>query len=54
MGILFISITAGFVVLIFIVIVLLRKNKTRNNPSGPGSRSVVEEKKTGKEKGIYD
>lgn len=53
MGILFISITAGIIVVLFILIIWLRKNKTSNNPMGPGSRSIVEEK-TGKEKGIYD
>ncbi len=53
MGILFISITAGVVILASILIIYFRKGKTKNKPAGPGSRSIVEEK-TGKDKGIYD
>lgn len=53
MGILFISVSAGIVVLAFLLIIYFRKNKTSNKPAGPASRSVVEEK-TGKDAGIYD
>lgn len=53
MGVLFISITAGIVIIVFILIAYFRKNKTSNKPEGPASRSVVEEK-TGKDAGIYD
>jgi len=53
MGILFISITAGVVIVAFILITYFRKNKVKNKPAGPASKSVVEEK-TGAEKGIYD
>ncbi|MEO8822066.1 MAG: hypothetical protein ABI366_00730 [Ginsengibacter sp.] len=53
MGILFISVSAGIVVLAFILIVYFRKNKTINKPADSVSHSVVEEK-TGKDKGLYD
>ncbi|MGN6264605.1 MAG: hypothetical protein ACTHM5_02980 [Ginsengibacter sp.] len=53
MGILFISITAGVVILAFILITYFRKNKAKNKPAGPGRHSVVETK-SGVEKGIYD
>lgn len=54
MGVLFISISAGIVILAFILIIYFRRNKTKNKPGGPGSASVVEEKETGNDKGIYD
>ena len=53
MGILFISITAGVVIVAFILITYFRKNKVKNKPAGPASQSVAEEE-TGVEKGIYD
>ena len=53
MGILFISITAGVVIVAFILITYFRKNKVKNKPGGPDAHSVVEEK-SGVEKGIYD
>ncbi len=53
MGILFISITAGVVILAFILITYFRKNKVKNKPEHPGAHSVVEEQ-SGVEKGIYD
>jgi len=53
MGILFISITAGVVILAFILITYFRKNKVKNKPAGTGAHSVMEEK-SGAEKGIYD
>ena len=53
MGILFISITAGVVILAFILIFYFRKDKAKNKSGGPGTRSVLEEE-TGKDKGIYD
>ena len=54
MGVLFISISAGIVIVAFILIIYFRRNKIINKPGGPGSASVVEKKETGKEKGIYD
>jgi hypothetical protein len=53
MGILFISITAGVAVVAILLIMFWRKNKTIENPGGPGSQSILE-KKTGSEEGIYD
>jgi hypothetical protein len=53
MGILFISITAGVVILAFILITYFRKNKVKNKPAGTGAHSVMEEE-SGAEKGIYD
>lgn len=53
MGILFISITAGVVIVAFILITYFRRNKAKSKPLGPDSRSIAEEE-TGAEKGIYD
>ncbi|MGN6247253.1 MAG: hypothetical protein ACTHNG_02795 [Ginsengibacter sp.] len=53
MGILFISITVGIVILAIILIMYFRKKNTIDKPSGPGSNDVVE-KKTGREGGVYD
>lgn len=53
MGILFISITTGVVILAFILITYFRKNKVKDKPAGPGARSVAEGK-GGLEKGVYD
>lgn len=53
MGILFISVTVGIVLLAIILIMYFRKKKTIDKTGGPGARGVVEER-TGKDKGIYD
>ena len=53
MGILFISITVGIVILAIIIIINSRKNKTIDKAGGPGAHSVLE-KETGKDKGVYD
>ncbi len=53
MGILFLVLTVGIVVLAIWLILYLRKNKTMNKVGGPGAKDVLE-KETGKDKGIYD
>jgi len=53
MGILFISITVGIVILAIILIMYFRKKNTMDKPGGPGARDVLE-KETGKDEGVYD
>ena len=53
MGILFISITVGIVILAIILIMYFRKNKNIEKVGGPGANDQVE-KKTGREGGVYD
>ncbi|HEU5051819.1 MAG TPA: hypothetical protein VFT78_01835 [Hanamia sp.] len=53
MGILFISITVGIVILAFILITYFRKKRTIEKVGGPGAKDEVE-KKTGRKGGVYD
>lgn len=53
MGILFISITVGIVILAIILIMYFRKNKSMEKPGGPGAPDVLE-KESGKNEGVYD
>lgn len=53
MGILFISITVGIVILAIILIMYFRKKKTMDKTAGPGARNVLK-KETGKDEGVYD
>ncbi len=51
MGVLFISITVGIVIMAIFLIIYFRRNKTI--APNPGNHDVVE-KRTGKNEGIYD